>query len=662
MKDHTCISNKANLRFMPSGSIEGFVSKSVASDSEANPNIIVRELVQNSIDAASVASREEAVVEFRFDEFKVEDIPGLDEFKTAFKAAKKTHEKQLEPAEAQIERIEKSLNSDTVPVLHVIDNGVGLSRKRMNALLGDGVTNKTGDESEAAGSFGVGHFTAFPASDMQYMLYSGVDDGGIKTMSGHAILASHFHTSVSGDNVNSNHQKVQGEKELFGKDGFYITGVSSNDIYNRYEFPEGRNVSPALSSILDGVREDYSSGANITFLGFNYFRDEESKSESKIFEAVALSFFPIILSGTLRIRVRRDSYVRELDREMTKKILEKVKRNTRYYSGAVNGRTAYSAFLTITCGDQKIVESRFGNIKLYFREAEPQENTQISLFRSGMFITSSVPFNERQHFGEYQRFNVVILVEPTSDNSKNGAFQLVRRSEGEKHRDLDVKRLPSGLRSDFLKLFKEIQEKIKDMATIDDGESYSPDDFMLIDLFEESNSKRNYTKAISSQYKRRFVPTHSTSDDFRDRQGERSNGSNRKRKRSIPDSTKPKRSGKRPPISAVARRKGNMLDLRIDSKGDISKSFLRVTTDQGSDESCTAPLTEPFLKISAAYCDSSEINSPKELHLRNQNQEIVLEKLTAGFSSRLTVHFLENIPDNTVFKIDVIEEIPHESK
>ena len=49
---------------------------------------------------------------------------------------------------------------------------------RTNALLSDGLTNKVGQDARSAGSYGLGHYTAFPASDLQYVLYGGVTATG----------------------------------------------------------------------------------------------------------------------------------------------------------------------------------------------------------------------------------------------------------------------------------------------------------------------------------------------------------------------------------------------------------------------------------------------------------------------------------------------------
>ena len=71
----------------------------------------------------------------------------------------------------------------------MLDNGIGLNEQRMNALLSDGVSVKEGN---ATGTYGNGHHTAIPASDLRYVLYGGVTASGERIGAGHAVLASHI--------------------------------------------------------------------------------------------------------------------------------------------------------------------------------------------------------------------------------------------------------------------------------------------------------------------------------------------------------------------------------------------------------------------------------------------------------------------------------------
>ena len=148
LQTHAYISGGASLP-------ERFASKAVASDNDANASVIVRELIQNCLDAGTDAGVERVEVDFEISDLKLDDIPGIEAYKRAFKAAREQQAGQVQDAAAiQIERIEKRLLAPSVAVLNVRDNGIGLDMERTNALLSDGLSNKTGADSGSAGSFG----------------------------------------------------------------------------------------------------------------------------------------------------------------------------------------------------------------------------------------------------------------------------------------------------------------------------------------------------------------------------------------------------------------------------------------------------------------------------------------------------------------------------
>lgn len=168
----------------------------MAADDQANPAIIVRELIQNSMDASIEAGRSSCIVDFVLEEVSLQELPGIESYRAALANAKIAHKDNLEAAEATIERFENCLKKHSVPVLNVLDNGIGLDSSRMHSLLGDGTSDKTGASANRGGSFGVGHYTTFPASDLRYILYGGVTKNGATCMSGHAVLASHPPPSI----------------------------------------------------------------------------------------------------------------------------------------------------------------------------------------------------------------------------------------------------------------------------------------------------------------------------------------------------------------------------------------------------------------------------------------------------------------------------------
>ena len=375
---------------------------------------------------AGTASGSKTQVDFVFDEIPLADIPGIETYRSAFRAARSVHSGHVEAAEAQIERMATALEAECIPVLLVRDNGIGLDTPRINALLSDGLTNKSGAEGRSAGSYGLGHYTAFPASDLQYILYGGLTAEGVRTMSGHAILASHF--TESGD--------------LLGKDGYFISGEPQRHIRNRYRFPEHEDVPGVVDDLLDSLQATYGCGSVVAVLGFNDFRRPGNDPAEAILRVAARHFYPVIRSGHLTVRTVRGNDVQTLDDDMAMKLLHRDREEARSRADIINGNKAYLIWKTLQSGKREDIATDLGTIRLYIRDADPGERTRISLFRSGMFITDAVPRNRATNFGKYRRFNAVVLVGTPEPGDDDRAFMLVRQAEGEKHASIDRGRLP----------------------------------------------------------------------------------------------------------------------------------------------------------------------------------------------------------------------------
>ena len=193
---------------------------------------MIRELVQNALDASMQAGRDVVRVVFEIEHLPKSAIPALSDYQRHLDSAVATQRKidNLTQAQSIIDAMRSSIGESTVPVLWVLDNGVGLDDKGMEKLLGDGHSGKA-DES-TAGSYGNGHMTSFPASDLRYVVYGGVHEGG-RTVSGHAILASHKLGAT-----------------VHGEDGYLAKEVRAHDLFGRFEFYDGSEFG-VLQNLLD---------------------------------------------------------------------------------------------------------------------------------------------------------------------------------------------------------------------------------------------------------------------------------------------------------------------------------------------------------------------------------------------------------------------------
>ena len=177
-----------DLQFGYSTDRAGFTPAGIAAFSDLRPAAVVRELIQNSLDAALIEAREPcAHVRFERRACTLEEIPGINSYRTAFLRA--VEEKTPSgSARTVVERIRRALREESHDLLWVLDNGVGLDGTRMSALLSDGVSAKGGN---ASGTFGNGHSVVLPASNLRYVMYGGLMANGESYGAGQAVLASH---------------------------------------------------------------------------------------------------------------------------------------------------------------------------------------------------------------------------------------------------------------------------------------------------------------------------------------------------------------------------------------------------------------------------------------------------------------------------------------
>ena len=160
----------AELYFGQTHRPEGFTSAAVAQfDGSAEP--VVRELLQNSLDAADQADEPVAEVRLVISEARRDELPGWSKYMSVFEAAcqQRRSGNGVKPSQDErmvIERIRNASRSVTIPLLLCIDNGHGLNGVRMDSLLTPGNTSKG---ERGAGSFGLGHHAAFGASDLRYV-------------------------------------------------------------------------------------------------------------------------------------------------------------------------------------------------------------------------------------------------------------------------------------------------------------------------------------------------------------------------------------------------------------------------------------------------------------------------------------------------------------
>ena len=485
---------RPTLQFGPGADRSGFTPTGITGYGDLIPTAVLRELVQNSLDAAVEAGEEPARVRFRLDAVPADDIPGLPEYRTALERAIRSHQRSGQlPDQAQgvVDTIHDCLKNETLDVLMISDNGIGLDKKRMSAILANGISEKDGS---ATGALGNGHETVIPTSPLRYLLYGGVTRSGRKTGSGHAIIASH--QEKKGSPTKSNH-------------GFFIKRFQQNDMKNPYEFPENGETPPLIFNALQQIRDEWDHGSVVIVPGFNHFREAKQPLWQTIAWHVASNFFAPIQQERLVVEVEEDGQSKKLDHRTIKSVLVEHQSEKRSRTGFTSGNRAYEAFLTLTDGAPQPVDTGIGTVEIFVRHSVQESISRINLCRNGMWVSDiqSLPMLSASDFSDRQAFQCVILL-----NSGTGGelHNLVRKSEGPLHNFLIIKNLPADERRKVRAAFKKIRSFLQEATPKLDTESFVADDILTIQTAGEArvvgSGVRPSVRGTASRVRQRPTP------------------------------------------------------------------------------------------------------------------------------------------------------------
>lgn len=457
----------AKLIFPPGYKLDGFESSLTSGQAgEADP--VVRELLQNCLDAAlREGGRDCAVVHFTIAEHPIGALPGLKEYQRAFRAGRT--ERQQRPVgitndeRAAIGRIADVLERETVPVLFCRDNGVGLDREGLQSLLSEGNSNKP---SGGAGSKGVGHLTAYAASDLRYVLYAGRrPEGDIAT--GHAVLAAH---------------KIGSQRR--DPDGYWQL---ESDLTN-FSLENGLYPDRAPSLLQRELQLIDDRGSVVAITGFNNFDNgDRASAVADIARVTAVNFMAAIWERRMTVEIHdQPGNSRELiERDSLEKLLwEDRDRRRAKISGWLAGNQAYRALQVLKRGDE-LAEAGDPSLRVFFRPSDTSANepSRVQVFRDGMWITNDALHLRPSDFRSCKPFDAVVLLQDTDIDNHDEFYDLVRDAEGPEHRDLKkLRKMPLArqrlLRSKLASLADRLRAEAGELAN-DDG--FTPQGFAVFD-------------------------------------------------------------------------------------------------------------------------------------------------------------------------------------
>ena len=572
-----------DLLFGP-GSSDGFTPAGIAAFDDLRPAAVVRELIQNALDAARAGEVPRAVVRFRLTRMRRDDLPGIESYERAFAKAIATQQGMggslSRQAELVVARIKGALKQDELEVLSILDNGVGLNEQRMNALLSDGLSIK---ERGATGTYGNGHSTAIPASDLRYVLYGGITANAQGIGAGHAVIASHLE---------------EGKHHLRAADGFLIRDFRAGE-GTLFEYATHDVVPTLIAQDLDSIREVNGHGTVVIIPAFNNFLEEASLWDT-VSQAASANFFVAIEEGKLKVTVEDDRPGEEpktwiLDKLTLRNVLDAHK-DRRRVAAFLNGRRAFEAHRAYETGAPHSITTSAGNIDIRLLESGAG-NTRIDLCRNGMWITDDrrIP-GFQQKFTEQVPFHAVLSL-----NAQNGRdlHEYLRLAEGPLHNSIAIKRLPNKDAKACRKALGEIVTWILENTPKVQSDAYVPPDYLSLDFGDVEDEGGNGTgrrrkvfwgaPVVIRRNPSRQLHLLSLDPDSEEGEPDR-----RGQKRKFPNPTSPDRTRRRPTLpttfQAASRPAGpNRRRILIQCPNGCKEAQLRLVVDEALDATCERP-------------------------------------------------------------------------
>ena len=584
---------KPDLHFAPSGTTEGFTSAGLTGYRDLNPTTIVRELIQNSLDAVRETGTKKATVRFEVEHSNLSEMPAIEAYRTAFDAAVETQTTLCEgtlPDQAQgvADTVSECLKKSTIETLFVTDNGVGLDMKRMNGLLADGLSVKS---SAGAGAVGNGHLTVVPASDMRLVFYGGLNDGK-KIASGHTILATFLK-----------------DNKLMGKDGHFITGTNPG-VKNRYVFPEDNSIPDFIGTRLQKIEEEWETGTVVAVPGFNRFREPDEKLWPLFSRAAVCNFFAAIVQGDLTVEYfdYEKDVLEELKSDNLEEILAKFKSEKRVKK-FLPGSKAYEAYQTMKYGQEHVIPTEIGDLTIKLRKLDQGSRSRIDLCRNGMWICDKLPRLPTTNFADYQPFGCLILL-----NAADGEIhRLVRKSEGPLHNDLEgIKSLKPDERRALNQAFTNISEFLTDnLEKLPEEKLQISDVFTIATQGVSSGGSRSGLVGELDKVRPRLGRGTSGSENETGQE----NGGNDPDKGSGGGGGKGrsgrgefKKSGKGIQFGAIAVPTGlRSYQIEIIPGEEVPQSEIRFALDEGLDETCDSMNGEGFVRLEKVTLDGAKV-------------------------------------------------------
>lgn len=421
------------------GGIEdGFNDGNIETYAGARYNGMTREIIQNSLDAAS---GEKVVVEFEAVKIPREQFPNADDLRTAMQKCLATCEQPKE--KAFFENAIKELEGANIMCLKISDSGTtgmgGDYRKRKGRWHAITKARYVSDkrDSTAGGSFGIGKHAPFAVSSLRTVFYSTrYEEGGkrIERAQGKSILKSH---------------STEGDDDFTSGTGFWgkVDGCWAL---------EGDDIP--------GILRHSKQGSIVLVAGFQADR----QWQHKITATVLANFFYAIEQGKLEVLIQDDKDdIIVIDNSTLADRFDEIKGMEIDKWEVYHSYCYYRAIKETSPGDGYTDSERphLGHCRMWVLREDDLPKRVALLRKTGMLIT-----DEQKRITRWSGrldFAGVFLC----DSEKGNA--LLREMENPKHDAFELDRATKANRADCQKALNDlvnwVRECVDDVARPDDG-------------------------------------------------------------------------------------------------------------------------------------------------------------------------------------------------
>lgn len=424
------------------GSTQGFNDSAIDTFAGRRLSAMVREIIQNSLDAADPEADGPVTVEFSLEHLPSQQLPNLDELSNHIERCKEICIEQELPAPQAFheDALELVRKSDTVPCLVISDyNTRGLTGPTNRArgpwfalTKGNGITQKVSGSS--LGSYGHGSKAPFSLARLRtlYYLSKTNNESGEEELrfQGKSILQSHYHPETN---------------ELTQGTGFYGHMEGLRPLIGA-EVPEWAAE----------LRAKHSRGKGTTLIiPFSHF-SEDLFPETKI--TVIANFFYAIFIDKLRVKVNGE----EITKENVVNVFEYCEAVLPDEQDEIDAAYIEECFKSINTiisptdyGSQEI--PKFGRIDWFIKTGDSVNGKAVAISRqSGMLITRRP--TKLLRFPNAKPFDLFVFV----DEGEGSAA--LKRLENPEHDNFQFDRIQDARdERDVKKRYESLVEKIRDI-------------------------------------------------------------------------------------------------------------------------------------------------------------------------------------------------------